>query len=50
MSLLSDVFHDDEERSKAMGISLGGMAVGVLGIPNLAKLQFRDPRAGSPIR
>src|SRR5262249_34387288 len=31
MSLLSDTFPDDAERSKNMGIALGGMALGVLG-------------------
>ena len=30
MSLLADSYPDDKERSKAMGIALGGIALGVL--------------------
>ena len=29
--MLADCYPDDEERGKAMGIALGGLAMGVLG-------------------
>lgn len=31
MGMLASVYTDDEERGNAMGIALGGMAMGVLG-------------------
>ena len=31
MTVLAQTFHEDEERSKAMGFALGGVALGVLG-------------------
>lgn len=31
MGLLATVYTDDEERGNAMGIALGGLAMGVLG-------------------
>lgn len=31
MGMLASVYTDDEERGNAMGIALGGMALGVLG-------------------
>lgn len=31
MGMLASVYTDDEERGSAMGIALGGMAMGVLG-------------------
>lgn len=30
MSMLADKYPDDKERSRAMGIALGGLALGVL--------------------
>lgn len=36
--MLADCYPDDEERGTAMGIALGGLAMGVLG--NLFKLRF----------
>lgn len=31
MGMLANVYTDDEERGNAMGIALGGLAMGVLG-------------------
>ena len=31
MTVLAQTYHDDEDRSKAMGFALGGVALGVLG-------------------
>lgn len=32
MGMLASVYTDDEERGNAMGIALGGLAMGVLGM------------------
>lgn len=33
MGMLADRYPDDRERGNAMGIALGGLALGVLGMP-----------------
>lgn len=42
MGIVAEKYPDDKDRSKAMGIALGGSAVGVLGKdnPNLCSLLF----------
>ena len=43
MSLLADTYPDDKERSKAMGLALSGIALGVLskyGVEFVARFYF----------
>lgn len=38
MGLLASVYTDDEERGQAIGVALGGLALGVLGIVNFCQI------------
>lgn len=40
MGMLASVYTDDEERSRAIGIALGGLALGVLGMYTVQPRDF----------
>lgn len=40
MGMLASVYTDDEERGNAIGIALGGLAMGVLGVYCMFRISF----------
>lgn len=40
MGMLASVYSDDEERGNAIGIALGGLAMGVLGVYSMFRISF----------
>jgi len=40
MGMLASVYTDDEERGNAIGIALGGLAMGVLGVYFMFRIQI----------